>query len=253
MYTSVDVAGEAAFQLKHAVLVYGDDRRNFATVHDPIEGPKKGAPVLGPGRTLGAAFLKALAQGLGEALPLEVLPPEVLVRTPELTVWWRPRSVVSLFYNLTGKTRDVKRLAALSGRRVPQPALVFRATGASLAVRAIAGNARPTATTPLFNAPYYNVDRRGVVCLGSMPRPTSRGIDALAQWEAGFFGSEFTHPLPGVALTSQAGGFVALWADLARRQHRRRSAVPFPSRRLVAAKKQTLAAFIKDVNPGDDQ
>lgn len=244
MQTSINLGGEAAFELQHGLLVYGDGRRSFATLHDVVDGPTRGAPVLGPGRPIGSAFLKTLAKQLGESLPVEVLPPEVLVRTPAVTVWWRPRSVATLFFNVEGKTRDVKALAKLSGRRFPQPALVFRATANGLWVRALAGADRPTATTPLYFAPYYNVGREGAVCLGSMRRPTSRGIDALAQWEAGFFGSEFTHPLPGAVQTKRKGGFVALWTSLAPR--RGRGGKCFPSAALAPAPKgETLMAFIK--------
>src|SRR5438128_1032746 len=93
------VGGEAAFTLRHAVLVYGDERRSFATLHQPVPAEAGGAPALGPGRAVSTAFLKGLAGQLGASLPAEVLPDNVLVRTPDVTLWWRPRSVAPLFYN----------------------------------------------------------------------------------------------------------------------------------------------------------
>ena len=234
MSVNVQVGGEKGFKLEHAVLVYGDGARSYATLHDPIPAPDKGAPYLGPARPLGAAFLKTLAKGLGASVPAEVLPPEVLVRTSDVTVWWRRASVAPLFYNVD-RSPDVE---ALSGKIVPHPPLVFRASGKALWIRALAKDERPTATTPLFAAPYYNVGVSGSVCTGTMRIPHGRALETLTQWETSFFGSEFTHPLPGARLTKFAGGFAAMWASLLGR-------AAFPTIHLASApKKQTLGAFV---------
>lgn len=236
MNVSTQIGGENGFSLQHAVLIYGDGARSYATLHDPIEAPDAGAPYLGPARPLGSAFLKTLAKGLGGSVPAEVLPPEVLVRTSDVTVWWRRASVAPLFYNVD-RSPEVQ---ALSGKPVPHPPLVFRASGRDLWVRALAKNERPTATTPLFAAPYYNVAVSGSVCTGTMRIPRGRGLETLGQWEASFFGSEFTHPLPGARLTRHPDGFARLWSDLAQIL-----ATNFPAHLLATApKKQTLGAFV---------
>lgn len=233
---SAQIGGETGFKLEQAVLIYGDGTRSYATLHDPIPAPDRGAPYLGPARPLGAAFLKTLAKGLGASVPAEVLPPEVLVRTSDVTVWWRPASVAPLFYNVD-RSPEVQ---ALSGKTVPHPPLVFRASGRELWVRALGKNERPIATTPMFAAPYYNVGVSGSVCTGTMRIPHGRGLETLAQWEASFFGSEFTHPLPGARLTAVPAGFASMWGDLAAI-----GATEFPAHYLArAAKKQTLGGFV---------
>lgn len=240
------VGGEAAYHLQHAILVYGDGRRSFATLHEPIAAEKGGAPHIGAGRPVSVAFLKALAGNLGHGLPAEILPPHVLVRTADVLLWWRPRSVAGLFYNVA-RVKSLTTLARTHGKPVPHPALLFRATKGELWVRALADNQRPTATTPLYQAPYFNVGLSGSVCVGTMRRPTSRGVDVIAQWEAAFFGSEFTHQLPGTTLSRHPKGFAAMWAHLAKSK-----ASSFPSRWLAAApKKQTAHAFIETKAGGD--
>jgi len=50
-------------------------------------------------------------------------------------------------------------------------------------VRALAENCRPSANTRLYNAPYWNTDAHGRVCLGSMRVPDETGITSLSAWE----------------------------------------------------------------------
>lgn len=251
----VRLGGNGAFTLKHAVLVYGDARRSFATVHAPIQGADDAAPVLGPGTPVSVSFLRALGDGLGAGLPLEVLPPSVLCRTPDVTVWWRPAGVAPVFYNLAKESKDDDALAlkrsALqwsSGRNLPHPPLVFKATRSALWVRALATNERPVASTRLYEAPYFNVAKDGMVCLGSMRRPSSRGVGALSQWESGFFDSEFTHPLAGTRMTAFPGGFAKLWVAIALL-----GLSAFPTCALAPAPAQpTLDAFVRADTRGDD-
>jgi len=76
-----------ALQLKAALLLYGGSKGiDFASVHEPLKD-QCGAPYLDSGRPVTMEFLRTLAQELGMGLRAEILPPEVLVRTPERTVW----------------------------------------------------------------------------------------------------------------------------------------------------------------------
>ena len=138
----------------------------------------------------------------------EVLPAEVLVRTPELTAWWVPAAVRPLFFATTcdGKT--------LSGNSYPHPALVFSVERGHLSVRALLANERPGRNHPIAIAPYWNTDSNGGVCLGSMPVPERAGFEALAGWVDGFFKSEFTHSNTA-KLTNHPEGHLGLWRDLA--------------------------------------
>lgn len=254
MIPEVRLAGEQSFALSHAILVYSDGSRAFATLHDPVSATPdpEGPPTLGPGRPVTTAFLRELGAQLGNSVSADVLPPEVLVRTSEVIAWWRPPSIETLFYDPAENDKDAKRLRKLSGKRVPIPALVFRATHRALWVRALLSPVRPTATTQLYAAPFYNVGRTGSVCVGSMRIPHGRGLDTLPQWERSFFESEFTHLLPGAKPTKHNGGFVDMWEELATSTagaYKRTAA--FPGGWLQRAGKQTLGAFVATKSGGD--
>ena len=54
---------------------------------------ENGIPYLTPGEAVTTAFLRTLAQGLGAQVKPEILPDNVLARTPDMLVWWsRPRA-----------------------------------------------------------------------------------------------------------------------------------------------------------------
>jgi PRTRC genetic system protein B len=128
-------------------------------------------------------------------------------------------------------------LEALSGKIFPQPALLFRVNHGALSIRALKDNGRPTAKTPLYRAPYWNVSDRGDVCLGSTRVPDELSIDTLARWEASFFESEFSHQNGQQRLTKHPAGFIGMWKSLTGKKS-------FPVQHL-ADTKETLAQFLK--------
>ena len=199
-----------ALQLKAAILLYGGAKRiAFASVHEPYRDPNGSAPYLDAGRPVTVEFLRTLARDLGLGITPEILPPSVLMRTPELTAWWIPAAVRPVFFSQTsdGKT--------LSGRSYPHPPLVFAVDGdRSLSVRALVEDRRPGPQSAVAVAPYWNVDERGRVCLGSMNTPRTTVIASLDEWVAGFFESEFTHA-GCTRVTSHPEGHLGLWRDLA--------------------------------------
>jgi PRTRC genetic system protein B len=109
--------------------------------------------------------------------------------------------------------------------------------GRELFVRALSENRRPNSDTRLKNAPYWNTDAQGRVCLGSMRVPDEVTASSLRGWEEAYFASEFTHPSGAVRLTTHPGGFVGFWSSL---RGRRR----FPTRLLVDSR-QVLSEFIR--------
>ena len=210
MTKSTHFGCNGAFSLSKAILVYSDGRRSFATVHQPKRSPDGGAPYLDAGEALTIDFLRELAKGLGRNVPQEILPENVLVRTPDVLVWWSKGQRRVLFYNAASDGRT------LNGKVFPQPALLFKVLGPDLFVRALAEDKRPVANTPLMVGPYWNCDRQsGRVCQGSMRTPARLCLEAIADWERAFFESEFTHAALGAALTTHPEGFLALWRDLA--------------------------------------
>jgi len=227
----IEIGEACQLELQNAVLVYRSPHRAFATLHE-ITKPKDGAPLLGPARPLSLAFLRRLAEGLGSQVAAEILPVNVLVRTPEMLVWWSPASRRVMFF---GEADQEAR--KLNGKVFPHPPLVFKVRGRELFVRALAKNARPQATARLMTAPYWNVaGEDGRVCLGTARAPEETTVASISAWEAAFHRSEFTHVLGAARLTTHPGGFIGLWRRLVGRKH-------FPARYLAEAK-ETLAEFV---------
>ena len=88
MTKSTHFGSNRNFSLSKAVLVYSDGQEAFATVHEAKPSPDGGAPYLDAGQALSIDFLKQLSKGLGRTAQCEILPPNVLVYTPEMLVWW---------------------------------------------------------------------------------------------------------------------------------------------------------------------
>jgi PRTRC genetic system protein B len=197
------------FGLSKAVLVYSDGQEAFATVHEAKPSPDGGAPYLDVGQSLTVDFLKQLAKALGRTTQCEILPPNVLVYTPDMLVWWCRRQHRVMFYGGSSDGRT------LSGNVFPQPPLVFKVCGSELSVRALTEDRRPRPETTLMVAPYWNCDRHGGrVCQGSMRVPGSLCLASRQAWENAFFQSEFTHAALGAQLTTHLEGFLGLWRDL---------------------------------------
>ncbi len=208
MQAYVNIGANIEFKLSEAALVYrGGGNGPFASLHQ-VKQAENGIPYLTPGEALTTAFLRTLAQGLGARVKPEILPDNVLVRTPDMLVWWAgPQRRVMFF----GGTNEEAR--KLNGLVFPHPALIFKVAGRDLFVRAVATGSRPSPETPMKTAPYWNTDIR--VCPGSMRVPDNSDVASIAQWEDAFFQSEFTHAAGAIRLTSHPEGFVGLWRSLA--------------------------------------
>jgi PRTRC genetic system protein B len=237
MNVHVRIGDNRSFSLKQAVLVYQDGNRAFATLHEVKHRPGE-APFLCAGQSVSTGFLETLAKGLGASMGAEILPEHVLARTPELIAWWSRAQRRLMFFG--EENADAKHL---NGKMYPHPALVFMIHGRELFVRALAEDCRPTGDTRLRNAPYWNTDARGRVCLGSMRVPDDVSVRSLSSWERAYFVSEFTHPSGAVRLTTHPGGFLGLWSSLATRKQ------TFPVK-LLADSKQTLQEFVEGRGEG---
>jgi len=154
MDAHVEICQSHNLELRHAVLVYGDQHHAFATLHE-VAKQEEGAPMLGPALPLSLAFLRELAHGLGSQVAPEVFPTNVLARTPEMIVWWSQAARLPMFF---GPADEEAR--KLNGGVFPHPPLVFKVRGGELFVRALQRNVRPEGGTCLMNAPYWEC-RRG--------------------------------------------------------------------------------------------
>jgi PRTRC genetic system protein B len=231
MEAYVQIGESCNLQLRHALLIYEDQRRALATLHDVL-AQTEAAPLLAPARPLSLAFLRRLSEGLGARVSPEVLPASVLARTPEMLVWWVPAARRIMFF---GEANE--RARKLNGTFFPQPPLVFKVRNQEMFVRALNSDSRPDANTPVKTAPYWNVAQDGGrVCLGTVRVPDDSSVDSIPLWETAFFRSEFTHPWGAARLARHPGGFIGLWESL-------RGKKKFPTRYLLDAR-QTLREFI---------
>jgi PRTRC genetic system protein B len=238
MQVTTEIGIRREFVLKQALLIYEDQiskREQFVTVHDILhEGNGLELPQLGPGQLLTRTFLKHLCRGLERKTRPVILPENILACTSDLLVWWTPPRLHCMFFSDGAEDRR-----EINSRVCPHPALLWSVRQGALYLRALAEPSRPSATTPLMIAPYWNTEpSRGSVCEGDMQRPRETDVTTLLEWEEGFFNSRFTHPSGIGKLTSHAGGFIGLWTELAERQL-------FPTQYLVPAG-QTLQQFVEE-------
>ncbi|WP_121811234.1 PRTRC system protein B [Mucilaginibacter kameinonensis] len=158
----------------------------------------------------------------GYLRPAGIIPSRLLYLNQQaggFAVWYTPPQEVNLFFADTlhipsGKTKI--------------PAMVWRADAEKLAVFAIKGKAKPTADTPLYHAPYFNIYHNGNVCMGTVQvgiHAQTALEDLMTAWEQYFFNSYFSHSINGNSSTRSP--LQALWARL------RESGEAFPQEELV--------------------
>jgi PRTRC genetic system protein B len=231
MKVHVEIGQNHRFELREALLIYGDRQKSFVTRHQ-VTAQEKAPPALGPAQPLTSAFLESLVRSLSGSSSAEILPENVLAKGDQTIVWWtRAQRRQMFFENPEGKA------ASLNGRTFPQPALVWRVSDGELTLRALSENKRPEGKTKLSVAPFWNLSDGGLVCAGSMRRPKSAAVATISGWETAFYESAFTHANVG-RLTRHSGGFEGLWNELAD------ACKPFPCETLIALP-QTLAQFVR--------
>jgi|SRR5690554_5439362 len=95
------------------------------------------------------------------------------------------------------------------------PPLLWVADRQHLKIFALGSNRRPTNSTKLYNAPFFNVDEDGKVCMGTVDINID-GVASLEEfmnvWEAYFFNSYFSHLMDGHNPID--GNCVLLWENL---------------------------------------
>ena len=169
------------FELHDALLVYQGRGTSFVTRHE-VTLSKSAPPMLGPAQPLTVSFIDALVRSVGGNVKAELLPENVLAKGDRMIAWWTPQRRRAMFYkNSEGKVKH------LNGKVFPKPPLVWHVREGSLRIRALVENKRPTANTKLAVAPFWNLSHDGSVCTGSMRRPESASVAAIASWEQGFY------------------------------------------------------------------
>jgi PRTRC genetic system protein B len=231
MQVNISIGENHRFELREALLVYGDRQRSFVTRHQ-VRFEKDAPPALEPAQPLTVGFIEALVRSLNGSSTAEVLPENVLAKGDRMIAWWTPACHRQMFYE-----NSEQKAAALNGRTFPQPALVWRVDNGDLKIRALTVNRRPAAATTLAVAPFWNLSDNGRVCTGTMRRPDHATATSIPDWERGFYESAFTHTNVG-RLTRHQGGFEGLWSELANKRK------PFPVKMLIQLP-QTLAEFVR--------
>jgi PRTRC genetic system protein B len=231
MEIHISIGENHRFELREALLVYGDRQRSFVTRHH-VTLHKDGPPTLEPAQPLTLAFVESLVRSLWGGSSAEVLPENVLAKGDRMTVWWTRACRRRMFFE-----NAEKRATELNGRTFPQPPLIWRVGDAGLKIRALRENQRPEASTTLAVAPFWNLSDDGRVCTGTMRCPESAAVASIPAWERGFYESAFTHANVG-RLTRHKVGFEGLWRELADKRR------PFPQATLIQLP-QTLAEFVR--------
>src|SRR5712692_2887597 len=95
MDTSVNIGRSQDFRLCRALLVYGKSdyngfpyRHPFVVVHEVVHDGDNVR--LAAGQLVTSDALLGIMGNLGQAVPVEILPERVLVRTADTLVWWMP-------------------------------------------------------------------------------------------------------------------------------------------------------------------
>lgn len=238
MKTYVNVGWSQEFQLRKALLLYGESsynlypyRRPFATLHDVIH--EDGEARLSAAQLLTPQALYQLLSTINPTETIEVLPENVIARAADKVVWWTPASTHRMFFSERGQDKTLRRL---NGKMFPHPPLLFKADESHLSIRALAENRRPTPLTKTFMAPYWNCYDNGSVCTGTMTIPTEKSVAVTGRWEDSFFNSAFSHAAGVTKHTSYPGGVLALWKSL-EGKHR------FPPRYLLPVS-ETVEQFV---------
>lgn len=220
---NVELGKQTVVKLTKAVLIYQEGNYlsdAFATVHD-VTGVDEGQPELAPGQLLTAEALREIHKTLYCLQRLEVSPPHVLASSPDRLVWFEPARSRVMFF----QSGDAY-LNGLSSQSFPQPPLLFVAGERSLKVFALGDDERPTGSSPVFTAPYYNTTAQGV-CLGSMPLPDRLSAEETDSYSDAFFHSTFTHGTSERLLRGWGGSYGEVW------QHARQQGT-FPMQHLVS-------------------
>lgn len=210
MPTSVDISlgRQSKVELAKAILLYQESHHQgdaFATIHE-VTGVDEAQPALAPGQLLTVEGLREIHKALYRVQRLEVLPPHVLAASPERLVWFEPARSRVMFF-----TAADAYLNSLSDQSFPQPPLLFIAGERSLKVFALEEDERPTGSSPVFTAPYYNTTTGGV-CIGSMPLPTALSVHDTDSYSDAFFHSAFTHGTSERLLNGWGGSYGEFWA-----------------------------------------
>ncbi|ULH18113.1 PRTRC system protein B (plasmid) [Deinococcus sp. KNUC1210] len=181
----------AVFQPQRALVLYHPPHGQAVHVlSHPIQDEAHGF-TLGAGAVLTSEDVAALLD-LVAGQGMTLLAPNTLATGPGSVCWWVPPGVRALRFD--PKYAATAQIAVLNGQLIPHPGLVLQATSGKLCVFAVWGMERPTASTMLHHAPFWNLYADGRMCQGTVAYPATQRPQDQTAWEDALFGSYFTGP-----------------------------------------------------------
>ena len=172
MYCDAEYGRSAPMHLLHGILLYGSENKiRLATIHQPVNDPQGGPPMLDAGEPLTREFLEHLVRGLGSELPACFLPAHVLVYSASFVAWWEPAQRRAMFFasDCDGKSLD--------GGVYPHPALIFAVRSRRLMVGRSPRTAGQRQTVSCVWRRTGTSTQTAAVCHGSMPAPETVSIE----------------------------------------------------------------------------
>jgi PRTRC genetic system protein B len=101
------------------------------------------------------------------------------------------------------------------------PALLWKADRESLSVYGLKHSTKPSLSSKLFHAPFFNIYDSGNVCMGTVDIEIDRNTfleSFISQWEEYFFESKFSHTLGNSAPVE--GNIIQLWQSLCENENK---------------------------------
>jgi len=141
--------------------------------------------------------------------PSGILPPNVLHLDPSANgsvVWFTKPQRQKLYFAQS---------LGLDSGTIALPALVWKASRKELQIFALTGKTKPKAETPLFHAPFFNLYRKGNVCMGTVDvriKSAATLEEFISAWQGYFFGSYFSHHIDNHNPVAQ--NLISLFKDL---------------------------------------
>ncbi|MFC5849218.1 PRTRC system protein B [Deinococcus petrolearius] len=191
---------------RYALVVYTDPLGQSGCIMQHALSIHDGQPALAEGIPVTGAVIKNLMQ-LNAVKSLQFLPTHLVALGVNSMAWVEERTTRPLLF---GGALD-KAVAALDGRPLPQPRLLFVVKQGRFSVYALRGQERPTAETKLAFAPYYNIFSSHEICTGSMRKPAQMQPGDIPAWMESFFYSNFVKPADSNKRWAFSGTYRELW------------------------------------------
>lgn len=174
-----------SYVLKKALLIYRSKNGALCTVNNFIDGEiQPGAPITPSVLAELLEEIKNDDSGKNKKL-FRWQDPRLLASGGGEMLWYSPAVRREIFFSCGNK-----KLMKISGMMFPFPALLFYARKGNLNVYCLKTSRRPTEKTKLWEAPFWNMNSAGKVCLPMVSRDRTCSID---EWENIFYNSAFSH------------------------------------------------------------